>query len=222
MIDNQCKSKKCLAFFILSLFAFGGLGFEALLAFLIEPFVYGKALSDFSTTEIISHWIITCILWLITSFVLIMIAKKKLNFDVFSQKSVIGTKRWVLCFALLAISIVISVINWNGFKVVKEFQYNGWLKFIFQYLYYLCETGLFVLMIVFAQQAGEIWFEKGYIPWGGILVALTWGLAHIFTKGDLLVGLFACLGGLLYGSVYIICKKNLFIAYPIILLMFVL
>lgn len=83
MIDNQCKSKNGLVFFVFSLFAFAGLGLEALLAFLIEPLVYGKALSDFSTTENIIHWIITCIIWFITSFVLIMIAKKKLNFDMF-------------------------------------------------------------------------------------------------------------------------------------------
>jgi hypothetical protein len=222
MIDKQCKSKKGLVFFIFSLIAFAGLGLEALLAFLIEPLIYGKGLSDFSTAENIIHWIITCIIWFITSFVLIMIAKKKLNFDMFSQKSTIGIQRWVFCIGLLAISIVISVIDWNGFKVVKEFQYNGWLKFIFQYLYYMFETGLFVLIIVFAQHAGEIWFKKGNIPWGGIFVSLTWGLAHVFTKGDLLVGILSCLGGLFYGSIYIISKKNLFIAYPIILLMFVL
>lgn len=222
MIDNQGKSKRGFDFFVFSLFAFAGLGLEALFAFLIEPLVYGKELSDFSTPENIIHWIITCIIWFITSFILIMIAKKKLNFDMFSHNSTIGINRWVFCFILLAISIVISVIDWNGLKVVKEFQYNGWMKFIFQYIYYIFETGLFVLIIVFAQQAGEIWFKKGNIPWGGILVSLTWGLAHIFTKGDLIVGILSCLGGLLYGSVYIISKKNLFIAYPIILLMFVL
>lgn len=115
-----------------------------------------------------------------------------------------------------------SVISWNGFKVVKEFQYHGWINFIFQYLYYIFETGLFVLIIVFAQEAGEIWFKKSTIPWGGILVSLTSGLAHIFTKGDLSIGLFAFLGGLLYGSIYIISKKNLYIAFPFILLMFIL
>lgn len=122
MFDNQCKLKKGLVFFVLSLFAFAGLGLEALLAFLIEPIVYGKVLSDLSTTENIIHWLVTCIIWFVTSFVLIIVAKKKLNFDMFSQNSTIGIQRWVLCFGLLAISIVISVIDWNGFKVVKEFQ----------------------------------------------------------------------------------------------------
>ncbi|NLY89514.1 MAG: hypothetical protein GX085_07855 [Firmicutes bacterium] len=160
MTDNQCKAKKGLAFFILSLLAFAGMGSEILLAFFIEPLVYGKGLWDFSTREIISHWLVTCIIVLIIIFLLVMLAKKKLAFDIFSQRNAIGIKRWVLCLGLLVVSIVMSAILWNGLKVVKEFQNLGWLKFIFQYLYYLFETGLFVLIIIFAQQAGEIWFRN--------------------------------------------------------------
>jgi len=206
----------------LGLLAFAGLCLEMLLAFLIEPLIYGKSLNDLTTSESIIHWIITGIMWLIVSYALIVVARKKHDFDVFSYKSAIGIKRWAFSLGLLTISIVISVMDWNGFKVVREFQYQGWLKFIFQYFYYICEAALFVLMIVFAQHAGEIWFGKSNIPWGGIFISLTWGLVHILTKGDLLVGILACLGGLLYGCVYIVCKKNLYIAYPIILLMFIL
>ncbi|HLW33954.1 MAG TPA: hypothetical protein VKX40_16965 [Aequorivita sp.] len=221
MTDNQCKAKKGLAFFILSLLAVAGMGSEVLLAFFIEPLVYGKGLWDFSTREIISHWLVTCIILLIIILLLVKLAKKKLAFDIFSQRSAIGTKRWALCFGLLVVSIVMSTMLWNGLKVVKEFQNLGWLKFIFQYLYYLFETGLFVLIIIFAQEAGEIWFRNSNIPWGGIMVALTWGLAHIFSK-DLSVGIFAFSEGLLYGSAYVASKKNLFIAFPVIFLMFVL
>ena len=221
MMVNKGIREKGFDYFILSLLAFAGLGLEALLAFLIEPLLYGKSLNEFSTLEYILHWVLTCILWFITSFVLVRIAKKKLGFDIFSYKDSISIQRLLTCFIVLAISITISIISWKGFKVVKEFHYNGWLKFIFQYTYYIFETGLFLLIIIFAQKAGEIWFKKGNIPWGGLLVGLTWGLAHIFTK-DLSTGLIAFIGGLLYGSVYIICKKNLLIAFPIILLMFVL
>lgn len=221
MTDHQCKAKKGLAFFALSLLAFAGMSSEVLLAFFIEPLVYGKGLWEFSTREIIGHWLMTCILVLIIIYLLVMLAKKKLAFDIFSQKSTIGMKRWVLCFGLLVVSIVMSAVLWNGLKVVKEFQNLGWLKFIFQYLYYFFETGLFVLIIIFAQEAGEIWFKNSNIPWGGIMVALTWGLAHIFSK-DLSVGIFAFLEGLLYGCAYVTSKKNLFIAFPVIFLMFVL
>ena len=106
-------------------------------------------------------------------------------------------------------------------KVVKEFLYHGWLKFIFQYLYYAFEVD-FSSNYYICSKCREIWFKNEKIPWGGILLALTWGIAHIFTKGDLLVGVYSSLGGILYGGVYLICKKNVLLAYPIILLMFIL
>jgi len=216
------KDRKGLPFFLFSLFAFAGLGLEVILAFFIEPFFYGKELNDFSTIENILHWIFTCVLWATVTYLLIKLSKNKLDFDVFSFKEKIGWQRWLLCCIFLAVSIVASIISWNGMKVVKEFLYHGWLKFIFQYLYYAFEVGLFLLIIIFAQSAGEIWFKNEKIPWGGILLALTWGIAHIFTKGDLLVGIYSSLGGILYGGVYLICKKNVLLAYPIILLMFIL
>lgn len=220
MAGCQGKSQKGLAFFTLSLVTFAGLCVEVLVAFLIEPLIYGKSLNTFSDTEFICHWLIISLIWLLIAYALIRFAKQKLNFDVFADKSRIGLKRLLLCLVLSAILLRISYNNWHGFKVVKEFQYHGWLKFSFQYLYYLLEAALFVLMIVFAQQAGEIWFKKSYIPWGGILVALTWGLGHIFVKG-VSVGLYGFLAGLMYGCVYLLCRKNLFIAYPLIWLMFV-
>lgn len=222
MVNNKGTVTKGFAFITLSLLAFLGLGLEALLAFLIEPLLYNKSINEFSTSEIIIHWILTCILWFIISVILVHVAKKKLVFDMLSQKEPVSRGRLLLCIGLLAISVIISIIDWNGLKVVKELQNNGWLKFIFQYIYYIFEVGLFVLLIVFAQEAGEIWFKKRNIPWGGILVSLTWGLAHIFTKGNIMIGILSFLIGIMFGSVYIISKKNLYIAFPIILLMFVL
>lgn len=167
MVTERNNFKIGFIFFSLGVYAFAGLGLEALLAFLIEPLIYAKSLNEFSITESILHWIMTCIIWSVVSLVLIKVAKKKYNFDVFSCKSSIGLQNWILCFVLLAISVVISFINWNGFKLVKEFLHNGWLKFIFQYIYYLFETILFTLIILFAQRAGEVWFKKDNIPWGG-------------------------------------------------------
>lgn len=222
MIVEKSTFKKGYKFLELSLYAFGGLGIEALLAFLIEPIIYNKNLSDFSVKENILHWIMTCAIWGIISYVLIRRAKKSYDFDIFKYKDSIGLINWIICFMLLSTSVVFSFISWDGFKVAKEFAYNGWLKFIFQYIYYVFEAILFVLIIVFAQKAGEIWFKIKNIPWGGIFVALTWGLAHIFTKGDLIIGISALTVGLLYGIAYLVSKKNLYIAFPLILLMFIL
>lgn len=222
MIAKKNTFKQGYKFLELSLYAFGGLGIEALLVFFVEPLIFNKSFNNFSVTENILHWIITCIIWGGLSYVLIRKAKKSYDFNIFSYKDSIGLLNWIICFGLLATTIVISFIGWNGSKVVKEFIHNGWLKFIFQYIYYFFETILFVLIIVFAQKAGETWSNKKSVPWGGIFVALTWGLAHIFTKGELMVGISTSVVGLIYGIAYLVSKKNLYIAFPLILLMFIL
>ena len=98
-----------------------------------------------------------------------------------------------------ALKIYASVLDWGGFKVYLEWKSHGTLLFIFQYIYYVFETLLFTLILVFAQLAFETWFKNRKIPYGGIVMGLTWGLAHIFTKGSLLIGLEGVAIGLLFG-----------------------
>jgi hypothetical protein len=216
------NSKIGLKFLGLGAIAFAGLGLEGLLFFLIEPLIYSHYPDSFSTLENISHWILTCLVWGIILLLIVQISIKKYSFNMFSIKNPLIKANWLICAVLVAVSIVLSIIDWDGFKIIKEFTYNGWLKFIFQYIYYIFESVLFVLMIVFGQRAGEIFFGKKNIPWGGIFTALTWGLVHMATKGSLSAGISSFADGLLYGLVYIACRKNLYVAFPIILFMFVL
>ncbi|QAT39827.1 hypothetical protein [Clostridium sp. JN-9] len=223
MIDEKNISEKGSAFLKLSLYALLGVLLE-LLILLIEILVYGKSINHLSFTgaEKILHWILTCITWTAVSYQLIKTSREKYKFDIFKYRNSLDLKNWLLCLILLTVSISNSLIDWNGFKVLKEFLYYGWLQFIFQYIYYLFETILVVLIIIFAQKAGEIWFRKDKIPWGGIFVGSTWGLLHIVTKFQLYAGLSAFIEGLLFGVAYLASRKDLRIAYPLIFLMFVL
>lgn len=216
------KNKLGLNFFLLAMTAFLGLGMEVLIGYLIEPILYGNSMNDWSTSQSILHWIITCIVWGLFSLLLISYARKKNNFDMFMKRKNISKLQLILIAACVIFSLIISYIDWDGFKVQKEFISNGWLKFIFQYIYYVFETGLFLLIIIFSQKAGEIWFKKENIPWGGIVVALTWGLAHILSKGSLETGLLTALFGLLFGIAYLLTNKNSKIAFPLLLIMFIL
>ena len=47
MLYKNREINEGLAFFYLSMLAFAGLGLEALLAFLVEPLIYGKTLMSF-------------------------------------------------------------------------------------------------------------------------------------------------------------------------------
>lgn len=205
----------------LALYAFAGLGIEALLAFLIEPLLYGVGMSEWTVLQNIVHWIITCILWGIVIALLIKEAKSKYGFDLFEKTQKMKTLQWIAASACLIFTLSISYIDWGGFKVAKEFYYNGLLKFIFQYIYYVFETGLFTLIIVFGQKAFEEWFGHKKFPYGGILVALTWGAGHILTKGSLSTGLLTAFSGFIYGVTYLLVNRDIKKTYFLLFVMFV-
>lgn len=208
-------------FLLLALIAFGGLGMEAIYAFLLEPMIYGTQMQEWGTGQTILHWIITYLTWGAFTWYLTRTAKKKYEFDL----SIPGGKMkvWQILVVVFAVlfAFIMSYMSWDGFKILIEFQKKGWLLFIFQYIYYLFETVLFTLIIIFGQKAFETWTHRENIPFGGIVCGLTWGLAHIFTKGSVVVGLEGLLLGFLMGSAYLLVNRDSKKAVLVLFLMFV-
>lgn len=205
----------------LALYAFAGIGLELILVGVIEP-IFGISLETYTTAQTIIHWIVICIVWLIVGAFLIGLAKKKYNFNVWEHQSKLKTRQYLGIMICLVVSVLSHYIDWDGFKPLLEFQKLGALKFIFQYVYYLFEAFLFSLIIIFGQKACEQWFKNEVIPYGGIILSLTWGLMHIVSKGSIWVGLLSAFGGLLYGAAYLIVGKDYRKALPLMCLMFVL
>lgn len=206
---------------ILAMSAFAGLGLEVLLAFGIEPMIYGAPINQWTDLQTVIHWTVTCILWGAVSWSIIRFAKKKYNFDIFQRGNKMAVWQWLLIVLFVAGSFILSYIEWNGSKVMKEFYANGLLKFIFQYIYYVFETILVMLILVFGQIAFEKWFHKQNIPYGGMIVAITWGIGHFFTK-DIVTGIVTMIAGLAFGSVYLLTNRDIKKTYPILWIMFVL
>lgn len=202
----------------LALYAFGGIGLELVIAF-IEPFIYGHA-ADYNDWTIIAHWIITCLVWGCCAFFLLKSAKKNLQLETHSNKTM-KSWQWIMIIVFLALSLMLSFISWNGFKIQQEFMNLGILNFIFQYIYYFFESVLITLIVVFAQKAFEIWFKQENIPYGGILCGITWGLAHILTKSSIEIGLLSVILGFGFGAVYLLLNRDIRKTIPIIFLMFI-
>lgn len=208
-------------YFILAILAFASLGLEVLLAFGIEQNIYGTSMNNWTDWQNIIHWVVTCALWGIASWYLVKTAKAKCDFNIFQKGNKVAVWQWLLIAVFVVGSLVISYFDWNGFKVIKEFYANGPLKFVFQYIYYFFETVLIMLVLVFGQNAFEKWFRNKNIPYGGIVVALTWGIAHFFTK-DISTGIVTMISGLAFGSVYLLVNRDIRKTYPILWIMFVL
>ena len=205
----------------LALYAFAGIGLEMILVGIVEP-ILGVSLETYTTAQNITHWIIICLIWLIVGVFLIGLAKKKFAFDIWEHQSKLKTWQYIGIIICLVVSIASHYMDWEGFKPLLEFQRLGVLKFTFQYIYYLFEAFLISLIIVFGQKACEKWFKNEAIPYGGIVLALTWGLMHILSKGSISVGLLSAFGGFLYGAAYLIVGKDYRKALPLMCLMFIL
>lgn len=208
-------------YLVLALLAFAGIGLEIVLAFGIEPMLYGASIGEWTDLQNIIHWVATCILWGLVSWNLVYIAKKKYEFDIFQKGDKMAVWQWLLIAVFVIGSLILSYFDWNGSKVIKEFYANGPVKFVFQYIYYIFETVLVTLILVFGQKAFEKWFHRKNIPYGGIIVAITWGIGHFFTK-DILTGIVTVISGLAFGSVYLLAGRDIRKTYPILWMMFVL
>lgn len=221
-MEEKKHNVKGINYMCLALFAFAGLGIEVIYVFLLESIIYGNQVADWNVLQNIIHWIITCITWGIITYAILEVSKRKYRFDIFMTEGKIKPWQWLCIILCIIFSLCVSYLGWNGFKVVKEFQHNGLLKFVFQYIYYAFETTLFTLILVYGQKAFELWFKKKNIPYGGIILALTWGLAHIFTQRSISVGLLSALGGFIYGVIYLLVNRDIRKTFLILFIMFIL
>ena len=194
--------------------AYGGLGMEALVL-IAETAVYGQSSSTWTTANHLIHWTITCLVWGLTGLWLLRQLPA-------CPKDAPGRKQLFFAAVIFAVSIVYTTWSWNGWKPAIEWSGLGPIKFLFQYLYYAFEILLVTLLIAHGQLAFEIRFSGcSRIPSGGILLAATWGLVHIATQGSA-TGIFTVVQSLLFGSMYLVLRKNYIISWLAITLMFML
>lgn len=194
-------------FLWLALYTIAAFLFELLLV-TVEGFL-GISIYHATTFQMIAHWIVTSLGWLGLGFAIIALAKKQTGFDLLkTEKKTVSVWQWLAVVLSFILITLVQYWDWKGFKILLEFQHLGWLKFLFQYIYYAAESFLISLVLVFGQKAFETWFKNDKIPYGGILLGLTWGLMHILSKGSVLTGILTCLAGFLFGSVYLLVNKD--------------
>src|SRR5690625_2662733 len=169
------KSIRGFDFFKLGLYAFLGMMLDVIYAFFLEPLIYGKAMIAWTGGQYIIHWIITSITWGFVAYFIIKVSKKRYGFNILETRGQTKPWQWMLIIISIILSIYISYRNWDGFKLFKEFKSLGMTKFVFQYIYYLFETILITLILVYGQKSFELWLNRENFPYGGIILALTWG-----------------------------------------------
>ncbi len=206
------------------------------LAFLSELVILTDALSvwisSLFTSDIVLRGVVSFILiyvfWISGIFIIHKLYKNNESLHFYHDEKP-TYKHLLLGILILAISFTVSYINWGDFKIVSELMYGirnmgtgiGIAYFIAQYIYYFLEVILLFNIIKFAQQAGELLFDKIKIPYGGIALSLLWGLYHIIPHG-IIDGLTTTFFAFLMGIAYLVMRKNQRYAFLLILLIFIL
>lgn len=195
---------------------------EGIYGYLLEPLIFKASINGAGKMQNIIHWVVTCVSWGFFAKLFIHIAQTKCNFKMIENSNKLSRIKILLAILGILFCLTLSYMDWHGFKVILEFQHRGPLLFIFQYIYYMFETMIFSLIIIFAQKAFECWLPIKNFPYGGIITALTWGLIHIMTKGSIEAGIFCAIKGFLFGIIYLLMDRNIKKTYPVLLLMFIL
>lgn len=124
-------------------------------------------------------------------------------------------RRWIAFFAGVLVLIVLayweSSLSGQGFPSLareyrafeRRYPEYGAAVTAAQSLYYLGESLVVFLILVFFQRAGEVWTGRVDCPWGGVGLTLTWGLSHFIShpEGAIWVVLSAVLSGLVFAGV---------------------
>ena len=215
------NKEKGVSYILVSVLSFIVLCIEFILAYLIEPIVYNKTMHEWSDSQYITHWTLTCIIWGIGISLIYSYSKNKLDFNFLKRGPRMNRKGYILIIIAVIVSFCVSYYEWNGIKIIIEYTNLGFIKFIYQYIYYACEVMLFMLILIFGQKACEIWFKKKEIPYGGVIVAVSWGASHFLSK-DIITGIFSMLAGFIFGSVYLLTNRDGRKTYNIFFLIFIL
>ncbi|MCJ1697911.1 hypothetical protein MT349_19180 [Rathayibacter caricis] len=132
------------------------------------------------------------------------------------------TVRVGIVVAAAVLAIAVRAFAFGEVKIAGELAGNGAdpLATVVLLLYYLTEAFLIVLLILFAQRAGVAWFGHPALPWGGVLLALTWGVMHLFLQG-LSGGLYAIIASVLYGLIVVHGPRRIPAVFAIVALAFI-
>jgi hypothetical protein len=188
-----------------------------LVVFLIEMAAYGvTSPAELPLPKVLGHYIIVYLIWGLVAVVTHMTAKRRLRFDLFALKGPIKARSLLLILLMCALHILYATYSWDWqFKPLAEYNNfvsifgdQGWIVAVFQLLYYFIECLLLTVIIAFGQEFGERRFGKKKVPWGGILLALTWGLSHFITQFTLEAAISCSVIAVYFGVSYLLLKKN--------------
>ena len=180
-MDSNVKWRKYLG---VSLLLFAAFLLEYFALFVIEMLIMRMNIWDYTANQRSVHHLIMVIIWTLYLCFIIFYSRKHYDFPQKKEKTNISTKNWVVAASCLILCKIMTFIDWHTLKIIGELHGKSVFQFISQYLYYIFEVVLVVLIIIYGQKAIETLLKKeSLIPFGGIILAMTWGAFHFVSRG---------------------------------------
>lgn len=205
-------------YFWLSLLSFGAFMLEYLSIFVIEAIVLHVDIQNYTAHQRSVHCIIMSFMWAVFIGILLLFSKKHYRFPTRgNQEDKISLKNWIITLACFTGCKIMTFIDWHTLKVIGEAQSKTIFQFCAQYLYYIFEVMLVILIIIYGQKAVETFIKKeSSIPFGGIILAMTWGIFHFVSRGvgiEIWNGISTIIFCVLSGLIYIKLNRNWLYSY---------
>ncbi len=209
-------------FLTLALYAFAVFGWELLVVLLVDPLLETL---DGAATPAILHWLVTAAGWTLGVLVVGLVARPRTRRAAAQLRPCPGSPDGAaypnadpitgraLRIVVVAVALLVSAGGRAAFTgewkllhetadLVERFPGHALAAIVALLLYYLAETAVVVLLLRLGQRAGELRFGRPVVPWGGLLLACTWGVVHVFLQG-LDAGVYAMAASVLYGLVVV-------------------
>lgn len=186
-------------------------------AIFLESQILGFRISGYLPEQRSIHHLIMVIVWGIVTAALLYYSDRRFLFPRSCTYQKRTRRNWIIAILCLIGCKVLTFLDWHTLKVIGELQENAALQFGTQYLYYAVEVGLVLLIIMYGQKAAETFINKqSSIPFGGILLAFTWGAFHFVSRGvgiEIWNGCSCMIFSLLAGILFIQLKRRPLICY---------
>lgn len=213
-MDNNVKWRKYLG---LSLLLFAAFLLEYVALFVIEMLIMRMNIWDYTANQRSVHHLIMVIIWTLYLCFIIFYSRKHYDFPQKKEKTNISTKNWVVAASCLIFCKIMTFIDWHTLKIIGELQGKSVFQFILQYLYYIVEVGIVLLIIIYGQKAFDVRRNReSDFPFGGIVLAATWGIFHFVSRGvgiEVWNGISCAIFSILGGIMYLRLEKDLLYSY---------
>jgi hypothetical protein len=138
-----------------------------------------------------------------------------------------GPIRAILVVGAIIVAVAVRAVAFGELKIAGELATavaRGGLDALAAGLglavYYFSEAFLIVLLVLFGQRAGQNRFGRPDLPWGGLVLGLTWGVMHFFLQGTS-AGFYAMFAAVLYGVVVLFGPRSIWAVWFLVAIAFI-